>query len=62
MPDIANETALDHGSDPSFQAFYLRQSVNPKLRAHFLRIRDRLLRMLAQQLPGQTRYKLLDVG
>lgn len=62
MPDSATETALDHSSDPNFQSFYLTQSVNPKLRAHFLRIRDRMLRMLSQQSPGQTQFKVLDVG
>ncbi len=54
------DPAMDHSSHESFKEYYTEQSQSDSTRAHFLRLRDVLLRV-CQPSPGQ-RLKVVDVG
>jgi 2-polyprenyl-3-methyl-5-hydroxy-6-metoxy-1,4-benzoquinol methylase len=53
---------VDHSSDPRFQAYYEEKSASTAAHDHFVRISEKVLRLLNQQFPGKTHFKVLDVG
>jgi 2-polyprenyl-3-methyl-5-hydroxy-6-metoxy-1,4-benzoquinol methylase len=62
MTNPTEPAAIDHSSDPRFKAYYEEKSASPAARAHFVRIRDKALGILAQQFPGTTKFDALDIG
>ena len=61
MNDIQQDTA-DHTSDPKFTAYYANRSTADHLRAHFERVRDRCLGILAQRFLEVEALDMLDIG
>lgn len=55
-------TGFDHGSDPNFLRYYEEKSASAAQRQHLQRIHGCVREMLRQQFPGQSRFRVLDIG
>lgn len=54
--------AVDHSSAAEFTQYYAHRSASDHLRAHFERVRDRCLGVLAQRFPNHGPLDVLDIG
>lgn len=53
---------LDHTSDERFRAYYEEKSATAQARAHFVRIREKVLALLARQGQAVEGLRVLDIG
>lgn len=62
MSEANRSDPYDHSSHPSFSAYYTEQSALPRTRDRFARVRDKALRLVAQQGDATAPLMVLDIG
>jgi 2-polyprenyl-6-hydroxyphenyl methylase/3-demethylubiquinone-9 3-methyltransferase len=62
MSTARSKSELDHSSDSRFRAYYEEKSASAPMRQHFVRLRDKVLRMRAGQGGTVEQLRVLDIG